>query len=165
MSQKKPPERRQRRGTDELKVVPLDDVRKVPAPPGRVRRDTLERWEAFWRSDISSQVEPSDHDALRRLFRLYDEIERLWDGIERMGRVVEGSQGQPRPNPLFKQIEAFQVECRQLEDRFGLSPRARFNLGISFAAASASFDDLNARLASKVEGSVDPFAADDEEAS
>lgn len=162
MSQKKPPERRQRRGTDDLQVVPIGEVRKAPAPPKRVRKDIVRRWEAFWRSDIASQVEPSDHDALRRLFRLYDEIERLWDGIDGMGRVVEGSQGQPRPNPLFKQIEAFQAECRQLEDRFGLSPRARFNLGISFAAASASFDDLNARLASKVEGSGDPFSADEE---
>jgi hypothetical protein len=52
---------------------------------------------------------------------LYDEIDRMWDAVEETGRVVAGSQGQPRPNPLLKQIQDFGAEARQLEDRFGLS--------------------------------------------
>ena len=95
---------------------------------------------------MASQVEPSDEGAFRRLFKLYDEIDRLWEAIEETGRVVPGSQGQPRPNPLFKQVEGFQAEARQLEDRFGLSPMARFRLGVQFADAHASLDALNERL-------------------
>lgn len=161
MSVRKPADRRQGRGTaDAGRLAPVADMPvQVPSPPARVREDTVERWGEFWRSDIATQVLDSDHEALRRLFRLYDEIERLWDGIEEMGRVVEGSQGQPRPNPLFKQIESFQSEARQLEDRFGLSPKARLQLGIQFAEAHRGLDDLNARLAAKVAEQDDPFAS------
>ena len=98
------------------------------------------------------------------MFRLYDELDRMWDAIEETGRVVEGSQKQPRPNPLFKQIETFQAEARQLEDRFGLSPMARLRLGITFADAQASLDGLNARLAAKMaEQDDDLWAEFDEE--
>lgn len=157
MSHRKPASRRQGRGTADLQPVTSLPVR-VPDPPGRVRESTVERWDEFWRSKIARQVEESDHEALRRLFRLYDEIERLWDGIEDMGRVVEGSQGQPRPNPLFKQVESFQAEARQLEDRFGLSPKARLQLGITFVEAQRGLDELNDRLAAKVAAQDDPFA-------
>lgn len=158
MSERKPAERRQRRGTADAKLIPLEGRRDTPAPPERVRDDIAARWEAFWSSELAGLVKPSDHEVLRRLFRLYDEIERLWDGIESTGRVVEGSQGQLRPNPLFKQIEAFQAECRQLEDRFGLSPKARLQLGITFAESHRSLSDLNRQLSEAVRTQDDPFA-------
>jgi P27 family predicted phage terminase small subunit len=82
----------------------------------------VERWVLFWGSPLASQVEPSDEGAFRRLYWIYDELDRLRQAIEETGRVVEGSQGQPRPNPLYKQVESFQAEARQMEDRFGLSP-------------------------------------------
>jgi P27 family predicted phage terminase small subunit len=88
---------------------------------------------------------------LRRLFGLYDELDRLWAAVDETGRVVVGSQGQPRPNPLFKQVESFQAEARQLEDRFGLSPLARLRLGITFADAAASLDGLNQRLSERMQ--------------
>ena len=34
-------------------------------------------------------------------------------------------------------------EIRQLEDRLGLTPRARLQLGITFSEAAKSLDDLN----------------------
>jgi len=130
-------------------VTVLSSAVQVPQPEGSWRPGTVERWNDFFASPVASQVDVSDQGALRRLFRLYDEIERLWEAVETTGRVVEGSQGQPRPNPLFKQIEGFQAEARQLEDRFGLSPMARFRLGVQFADAHASLDQLNERLQSR----------------
>jgi hypothetical protein len=50
---------------------------------------------------------------------------------------------------LYKQVEEFQGEARQLEDRFGLSPKSRLALGISFAEAAESLDRLNARLSER----------------
>jgi hypothetical protein len=91
----------------------------VPQADQGWREGTVERWVTFWGSPLSRQVEPSDEGAFRRLFRLYDEIDRMWDAVEETGRVVAGSQGQPRPNPLLKQIQEFGAEARQLEDRFG----------------------------------------------
>jgi P27 family predicted phage terminase small subunit len=149
MSARKPAEVRQRRGTADVgAVVPVE--RAVPVADVAWREATVERWVIFWGSPLASQVEPSDEGAFRRLFKLYDEIERMWEAIEVTGRVVEGSQGQPRPNPLYKQVQEFQSEARQLEDRFGLSPMSRLRLGITFADAQASLDGLNARLAAKM---------------
>jgi P27 family predicted phage terminase small subunit len=149
MSVKKPADLRQRRGTPDVGALePV--VRQVPSADVAWREATVERWVVFWGSALASQVEPSDEGAFRRLFKLYDEIERMWEAIEVTGRVVEGSQGQPRPNPLYKQVQEFQAEARQLEDRFGLSPMSRLRLGITFADAQASLDGLNARLAAKM---------------
>jgi len=132
----------------------------VPQADVAWRESTVERWTFFWGSPLASQVEPSDEGAFRRLFKLYDELDRLWDAVEETGRVVVGSQGQPRPNPLFKQIETFQAEARQMEDRFGLSPLSRLRLGITFADAQASLDGLNARLAAKMAQSDNDLWAD-----
>jgi len=139
---------RQNRVTKDV-VVPLRSGSVVPEAEGNWRPATVDRWEEFWGSKLAANVEESDHGALRRLFRLYDELERLWEAVEETGRVVDGSQGQPRPNPLFKQIETFQAEARQLEDRFGLSPKSRLQLGITFADAHLSLAALNERLASR----------------
>jgi P27 family predicted phage terminase small subunit len=145
---RKPAELRQNRVTKDV-VVPLRAVDRVPVASEGWRAGTVERWDFFWQSKLAANVEPSDEGALRRLFKLYDELDRMWDAIEETGRVVEGSQGQPRPNPLFKQVETFQAEARQLEDRFGLSPMSRLKLGVTFADAHLSLSALNERLASR----------------
>jgi len=158
MSARKPSEKRQGRGTVDA-VLP-GVVAVMPSPEPDWSPGTLERWQDFWGSPLSGQVEASDHGALRRLFWLYDEIERLIVALGKTGRVVVGSQGQPRANPLYKQVSEFQAECRQLEDRFGLSPKARLALGITYAEAAMSLDSLNARLASKLQAAEDVW--DDE---
>ena len=151
MSARKPAERRQGRGTVDVGLVPSAGVAVAPSADPQWTDGTVERWQDFWGSPLSAQVEASDYGALRRLFWLYDEIERLIVALGKSGRVVAGSQGQPRANPLYKQVSEFQAECRQLEDRFGLSPKARLALGITYAEAALSLDALNARLAAKVD--------------
>jgi hypothetical protein len=64
---------------------------------------------------------------------------------------------------LYKQVESFQAEARQMEDRFGLSPLSRLRLGITFADAQASLDGLNARLAAKMAESDDELWRDFDE--
>jgi len=150
MVAKKPAELRQRRNSSDAGVLPRAGQPLMPSAEQSWRVGTVERWQEFWMSPLAQQVETSDYGALRRLFGLYDELDRLWDAVEETGRVVVGSQGQPRPNPLFKQVESFQAEARQLEDRFGLSPMARLRLGITFADAAASLDGLNQRLAERM---------------
>ena len=151
MSVKKPAEKRQGRGTADAGLLPRDTGSvAVPQPDQAWTPGTVERWQDFWTSPLAGQVETSDHGALRRLHWLYDEIERLILAIEDTGRVVSGSQGQPRANPLYKQVQEFQAEARQLEDRFGLSPKARLQLGITFAEAASSLDALNERLAKRM---------------
>ena len=150
-SPRKPADRRQNHKTKDVGLVPLDQPASLrPSADPSWREPTLEQWVAFWSSPLAAQVEPSDVPALRRLFWITDELGRMREALEVTGRVVEGSQGQPRPNPLYKQISELQSEARQLEDRFGLSPRSRLQLGIALGAAHASLDSLNERLAAKM---------------
>lgn len=155
MSARKPVERRQGRGTTDVGLVPTSGVGLVPDPDPEWSSSTVEQWGEFWSSPLSAQVEASDWGALRRLFWLYDEIGRLIVALGKTGRVVAGSQGQPRANPLYKQVSEFQAECRQLEDRFGLSPKARLALGISYAEAAMSLDAMNAQLGVRLEDDDD----------
>jgi P27 family predicted phage terminase small subunit len=162
VSERKPAAKRQGRGTVDVGVVVRSEA-AVQAPADAAWREaTVERWVQFWGSPLAQQVEQSDLGSFRRLFWIYDELDRLRDAIEETGRVVAGSQGQPRPNPLYKQVEAFQAEARQLEDRFGLSPLARLRLGITFADAHQSLEGLNARLAAKMAEADDLWEGFDE---
>lgn len=128
-----------------------------PAPAGLLKA-TGAAWAAFWTSPIARLVQPDvDGVALTRLFTLYDERERAYRGARRE-RLVKGSQGQPRANPLFDVVRQLDGEIRQLEDRFGMSPRARLVLGVAFVDGT-TLDDLNEVL----EGDDpvdDPSAAD-----
>ena len=151
MSNRKPADRRQNVATRDAGLLPRSgDSAVVPQPEDTWSVGTVERWQDFWTSPLAAQAETSDQGALRRLFWLYNEIELLIAAVEDTGRVVAGSTGQPRANPLYKQIQEFQAEARQLEDRFGLSPKARLQLGITFAEAASSLDALNERLAKRM---------------
>jgi hypothetical protein len=56
--------------------------------------------------------------------------------------VTEGSQGQLVLHPLTKYVAQLDGEIRQLEDRFGLNPKARIALGLELTKARRSLDDL-----------------------
>lgn len=125
-----------------LTVVHNGDV-AAPEPPTGWLKATRERWTAFWGSELAAVVDPStDTAALERLFGFYDEIERATRAI-RTERFVEGSQGQPRLNPAAKYLIDLEAAVRALEDRFGMTPRARLQLGIDFATAQRSLAKLN----------------------
>ena len=57
-----------------------------------------------------------------------------------------GSQGQKILNPMYRQRSAVDAEIRQLEDRFGLHPKAGLQLGIVYGEAARSLEELNARI-------------------
>jgi len=112
-----------------------------PEPPAGLLAATRAAWAGFWASPLAALVIEADHPALERLFELYDERARAWREY-REHRVVEGSQGQPVANPLFRVAMALDVEVRALEDRYGLTPAARLKLGIRLGEAARSLEDL-----------------------
>jgi hypothetical protein len=112
-----------------------------PDPPAGLLAATQEAWSGFWSSPLASLVIPADLPGLRRLFQLHDERERAWRSYRRR-RLVEGSQGQPVANPLFRVALGLEAEIRALEDRYGLSPSARLRLGIRFGKAARTLEDL-----------------------
>jgi P27 family predicted phage terminase small subunit len=103
-------------------------------------------WAAFWRSPIAEVVIPAmDLPAVYRLFTLYDERERAYRAWRKQ-RLVRGSKGQLVLNPLAAQMNKMDTAIRQLEDRFGLTPKSRAQLGVTFTVAQESSADLNPDL-------------------
>lgn len=146
----KDPEKRQRRNApNHLALVPPDALPQVknPSPPDGLLKKTRDQWEAFWTSPVAALVDrTSDIPALERLFELYDDCARYRAAI-RKDPLLAGSQGQMVRNPFVKDLKDAQAEVRQLEDRFGLSPRARLGLNLTLGTTAKTLADLNADFA------------------
>jgi P27 family predicted phage terminase small subunit len=122
-----------------------------PDPPSGLLKKTTQRWEAFWTSPVAALVDrTSDMPALERLFELYDDCDRYRTAI-RKNPMVTGSQGQMVRNPFVKDLKDAQAEVRQLEDRFGLSPRARLALNLTLGTTAKTLADLNADFSGGVD--------------
>lgn len=124
-------------------IVPgaVTPVTEAPPPPTGLLALTRDAWADFWSSPLAGLVETrTDLMALRRLFQFYDEHERALRSFRRQ-RTVKGSTGQERANPLLRAV-ATPHEILALEDRFGLSPRSRLELGVILGDAARSLADL-----------------------
>ena len=146
----KPPARRQRRNQKAATLRIVKGAGKLANPPAAPKhwyKKTRDAWSTFWRSELAQIVEPdTDGPAIERLFSLYDERERAYRGYQK-ARLVVGSQGQLVLNPLARMMTALDAEIRQLEDRLGLTPKSRLQLGITFGEAAKSLDAINRALA------------------
>ena len=116
-----------------------------PACPGNLLKKSQVEWRRLWGLPVAVIWDGGDRLVAERLIRLKDEEYRIARAIARR-RVVKGSRGQPVQNPLMRRQESLWTEIRQLEDRLGLSPRARLQLGIALGDAYKSLDQLNAEI-------------------
>lgn len=153
--------------TREFGVVPrrsAAEKAEVPRCPARMGgkaplASTVEAWDRLWRSDLVQVVDlESDLEAIVRWATLLDERERAFRAFRRQ-RIVAGSSGQPALNPLWGVVRNCDAELRALEDRIGLSPKARLMLGITYAEAGKSLDELNRLM--EVDDGDDDDPADD----
>ena len=161
------PEAERKRSSSRAPIVMIKGRIGTPPPaPEGVLAVTRKAWESFWRSSQAKYVSPhTDLMPLIRLFRLYDEQERAYRQLTKKGamRVVEGSKGQPRLSPLYGLLDRLDAKITAIEDRFGLSPRARQNLGMKPDADGPTLDDLNEGLGEPDEAEGDQPAVDDVE--
>jgi P27 family predicted phage terminase small subunit len=141
---RKPDHKRLREPPPSLGLVSVSGgTPEVPEPPSGLLKGQREAWLSFWSSPISSLVTEGDLPALERLFLLRDELARCLAGARRE-RLVEGSKGTFKANPLYLRVNQLGAAVMQLEDRFGLSPAARLRLGITLGDAKRSLTDVNA---------------------
>lgn len=138
----KSPERRQRRNKPPALRV-IDAAGDVPPAPDGFLASTKRQWDEFWASDLAGLIDQAQRPQVERLFWLRDELERARRAVTKQGRLVRGSQGQPVLNPLLKYIETVLREVRALEDRLGLSPRAKLQIGGAMLDAQQSLHELN----------------------
>ena len=127
--------------TATLEVVATDDVEALPAKPKWLKK-TKQDWVDFWAGSISAAVEVADRAMVYRLFDLRDRQARAWIRYDKQP-YVDGSQGQPRANPAMADAMALEKAIIALEDRLGLSPKARAQLGVTFGQAQLSAAELN----------------------
>lgn len=99
---------------------------------------------------------PAHIPTLTHLWRLYDERTRCYRQLRQRGRLTKGSMGQPVRSPLYDVIRLLNGEITQLEDRFGLSPRAAQRLGVGSSDAGRTLEDLNAALEADAGDESDP---------
>lgn len=165
MSSKKPPERRQRRNTRDIGRLSLVPDREPPPPApkptkGQLLASTRDWWADIWASDVSALWDRrSDMAGLRRLCLLIDERERALRAYQTQ-RSSTGSTGQLVVNPFAKEIASLDGRISALEAQFGLTPKARLDLGVTFGAAAHSLEEL----ARKVEDATSDDPDDPREA-
>ena len=132
-----------------LQVVPSLVLPAFPPPRDEWLAETIDDWEAFSGSEVASVIDlAADSPALYRLFDLYDERQRA-RRITWGDPVVEGSHGQLMIHPLTRRVAAINKELLALEDRFGMSPKARLALGIAIGERGGSLEALNAAFRSE----------------
>lgn len=120
---------------------PLPSV-EIPKPPARLSKPARELWEGFWISDVAGAVTGTDHYALKRWIQSVDERDRLLTAVQK-ATTVRGSTGQPVLNPLAKRLDQLEAQIKGFEQQFGMTPKARADLGIATGNAAMTAEQLN----------------------
>lgn len=129
--------------------------REIPPVPKNLLKVNRDSWVRYWNSQLSQATDvETDLPAIKRLWTLYDERERVYRLLCEKGRLVRGSQGQAVINPAARYMSDLDAEIRQMEDRLGLTPRSRLQLGITLSEAAKSIKDLNEAL--EIDEAEDP---------
>ena len=159
---RKPPEERVRGSRTPTFSVEPGRVGPVPPHPDDFTAETIARWEAFWKSDVAQVVDATtDMPAVLRLFRAYQRHDHLTAEVTKRP-FVQGSKGQPVVTPAAKLLDTTTREIERMEDRFGLTPKSRLQLGIEDKSTGPSIDDLNRAVAQRLAAEAeeeDPRAA------
>jgi P27 family predicted phage terminase small subunit len=146
---RKPQDQLQDQRIKRTELVPVDadhpEMERIVPPAKKTwlkaQRDS---WDDFWGSNLAALIERPDLPALERLFDMRDEYVRLMK-LYRAQMFVTGSTGQPVISPAFKAAQELEISMRNLEDRLGLTPKARAALGIAIGQARITADELNRR--------------------
>lgn len=109
--------------------VMVTAIEIAPAPPPGLNSANQDDWLELWSSPMRKTISTTDLPALRRLFTLRNLSDQLHQELAH-NPTVPGSQDQPVANPAGKMAIAVDGEIRQLEDRFGFTPKARLHIGV-----------------------------------
>lgn len=104
--------------------------KKAPSPPlaldgSPLQAGSVKMWRSFWASPQAATVDlATDGGGLVRWIQAVDE--RLITGaLVRRTRLVQGSTGQLRLNPLVHYLNTLNAEIERAEEHYGMTPKAR----------------------------------------
>lgn len=102
-----------------------------------------EAWNRYWLSDVAGALTPEAWPLVCRYFQYLDEHARSLSVLRKGHRLVEGSQGQPRLNPLADYVARLEASMGRIETELGLSPMARARLGVAAGQARLTAAEVN----------------------
>lgn len=135
------------------RIIPLDGERdrrrKAPPLPADYDPSVRRAWRDFWRSPVAQAADrAADLPALLMWAHALNEWQRVVPVVQETP-TVEGSQGQPVLNPLVSYLRHLAETIHHYELHFGMTPRARAQLGLTIGAAKLTAQELNRRLGVK----------------
>ena len=131
----------------------------IPSPERKWLKKTKNEYLDFWSSDVSKAVDVADLPAIRRLFSLRDEADRLMR-LYQQERMIDSPTRGEIVNPAGKYAEQLFRQINQLEDRFGLNPISRARLGLTIGQESLTFAQLAQMLDGPSHAESDELAAE-----
>lgn len=125
-----------------MTVLARPDAFIAPEPPKDLGAAGKAAWLDFWKSEVSAAVQSeADRVDLEDWARCVDERSRL-QAIVSKSRLIEGSHGQLKRNPLAIDVKELSERIQKYSDRFGMNPMARWRLQFTVSEAGKSANDL-----------------------
>lgn len=131
------------RASRKLKQV-ADSGLEIPEAEASWLPEIAEQWQDFWTTDLSNAIDKAQLPVLKRLFRLRNEHQMLLDIAMQEDYFTAGSTGQLKIHPARDELRKLEPLIVALEDRLGLSPKAKANLGLATGQAMLTVEHLNA---------------------
>lgn len=114
----------------------------MPDPPSGLLAATRADWTTYWASDVSRAAADVDMGTVEVYFATLDEWRRCLRAGRRQ-RLVPGSMGQPRLNPMLDRADRLAAMLPKLGAEIGMSPKSRATLALSIGAVEKTIEDLN----------------------
>lgn len=140
---KKPRSQAADRRNGRLVQVSSEHIERPELPDG-LCADAVAEWESYWADGVSRAPTVADRDML---LRWITSVNRYWVTMRSADEspLLEGSQGQQVPNPLYKIAERALGAAERCERQLGIGAKNRADLGLAIVSEQRSLAEMNAR--------------------
>jgi len=147
MAAKKNKNERQGNRSNDVELAPLVGTSVVaatdtPDAPEHLDDVAAGVWHDVWAAGSGFYVEATDSFTIERYASLQGRRLLFLAQLDRDGHTTIGSQGQLVLHPLSRVVTEIEGKLVAIEDRLGLSPQARLNLGLSQVEAKSKLDSF-----------------------
>jgi P27 family predicted phage terminase small subunit len=108
-----------------------------------------EAWDRLWIAGAAWLSPATDLGIMTRLCEAYDMRRAMTYQFEEDGFMVEGSQGQPRVNPLLDKLLTLDAQITKYEGLCGFTPADRARLGVAEVKRANAVEDFLAKRRSR----------------
>jgi P27 family predicted phage terminase small subunit len=156
-----PTERKRARGNPGQRKLPEPVVQlvassKPPPAPEHLFEAGRAAWERLWTAGQAWVSPETDLAIMTRLCEAYDMRRAMTAQFEEDGFMVEGSQGQPRVNPLLDKLLALDAQITTYEGKCGFTPADRARLGVAEVKRANAVEEFLAKRSARANRKASP---------